>query len=171
MPAFPIDAVTPPGDPPNRVPDQPPAAGGGRTRGTAADAPAPDGTRPDQRRHERIACGNAMVAVDGTLYPVEDVSIGGFRLAGYEGGLTAGGGFDFVFHLGIDGRATACAGHGLVRRRDGSSLAAAFVMDDPGFYATLCRFIESEKALRISYGGHGPAGTAAPSPAFVRETI
>jgi|GEM_PF-1817500 len=171
MPAFPIDAVTPPGDPPNRAGQTPRASGTGRSGPAGRGAAGPEGTRPDQRRHERIACGNAMVAVDGTLFPVEDVSIGGFRLAGYEGDLTAGGAFDFVFHLGIDGRATACAGRGLVRRRDGSSLAAAFVVHNPGFYATLCRFIEQEKALRISYGGHGPAGTAAPRPAFVRKTI
>ncbi len=127
------------------------------------------GAGREQRRHERVTAGNALVAVEGTLYPVHNVSIGGFRLAGYEGGLGVGDGFDFVFHLAMDGRATACAGRGQVRRRDAAGLGAAFVMEDPAFYAVLCRFIEQERSLQISYGD--ARAPAAPRPAFVREVI
>ncbi len=111
----------------------------------------------------------AQVVIGGQKYPIQDVSIGGFRISPYDGDLVERQEFDLVFRLIIDYCVTECRSRGLVYRIDQHGLVALFTTDQPAFYQKLCQFIERSRTLSISY--HADPSGKVPKPAFVQQTV
>lgn len=137
-------------------------------RGAEEDGGADAGC--DRRRHERIPTYGLSIDIDGRRFALQDLSLGGFRVAPYDGLLSVDREFDFMMRLAVDGEVTPFQARGRVLRVDGKGLVAVYVTREPDFYRKLSRFIERERAIRLSYGT-GNRATATPSPAFLRESI
>lgn len=162
----------------------PPAPAGGAI-GRPADPPArrkpgsrpgsdveddPEGKRGhDRRRHERIPTYGLSIDIDGRRYALQDLSLGGFRVAPYDGALSVDRDFDFVMRLAVAGEVTPFTARGRVLRVDGKGLVAVYVTREPDFYRKLSYFIERERSIRLSYGAERLASS--PKPAFLRESI
>ncbi|NBC34450.1 MAG: hypothetical protein GVY13_17380 [Alphaproteobacteria bacterium] len=137
-------------------------------RGDDRDGDA-DGGR-DRRRHDRIPTFGLSIDIDGRRFSLQDLSLGGFRVAPYDGPLTVDRDFDFMMRLAVDGEVTPFQARGRVLRVDGKGLVAVYVTREPDFYRKLSRFIERERAIRLSYGTD-KAAASSPRPAFLSESI
>jgi hypothetical protein len=157
-----ITGTRPIGDPP-RHPGTPPRRDGGegRARRKAGE--------PERRRHERIAGLGLQIVIGGKRHEVADLSIGGLRIAPYDGPLGVGERFEFGLRIMVNGCITSFQGRAEVYRRDRAALIAVFREDQPHFYQTLCQYIEQERTLRLSYGPDGHKSV--PRPAFVAESV
>ena len=123
----------------------------------------------ERRRHERIAGLGLQVVMLGKRYGLADLSLGGFRVAGYDGTLKVGDPFEFGLRMMVNGCITSFQGRAVTYRRQGSVLIAVFTDDQPYFYRTLCLYIEQERAVRLSY--RTDANRGVPKPAFVAQTV
>ncbi|MCB9957754.1 MAG: PilZ domain-containing protein [Rhodospirillaceae bacterium] len=126
-------------------------------------------TAGDRRRFRRIPSSGLRVAIDGTEYPVLDLSVGGFRVRPYTGTLQSGEQFALRFRVLVSGSVAEFRGRGKVLRRDGDDLTAVYATNNPKFYQGLMRYIAQEAALRLSY--HGTAKSSEVSdPAFLETS-
>ena len=123
----------------------------------------------ERRRFRRIPSSGLRVAIDGTEYPVLDLSVGGFRVRPYAGKLTSGDQFALRFRVLVSGSVAEFRGSGKVLRRDGDDLTAVYATNNPKFYQGLMRYIAQEAALRLSYHDTGKASEVS-DPAFVETS-
>ena len=124
---------------------------------------------PDRRRHDRIAGLGLQAVIGGKRYGLADLSLGGLRVAGYDGPLKVGQPFEFGLRMVVNGCITSFRGRAVTYRREGDALIAVFAGDQPYFYQTLCLYIEQERALRLSYRTDPNRGV--PKPAFVAQSV
>ena len=124
---------------------------------------------PDRRRHERIAGLGLQAVIGGKRYGLADLSLGGLRVAAYDGPLKVGQPFEFGLRMVVNGCITSFRGRAVTYRRERDALIAVFVDDQPYFYQTLCLYIEQERALRLSY--RTDANRGVPKPAFVAQSV
>lgn len=123
----------------------------------------------ERRRFRRIPSSGLHVAIDGTEYPVLDLSVGGFRVRPYTGKLQSDDQFALRFRVLVNGSVAEFRGRGKVLRRDGDDLTAVYTTNNAKFYQGLMRYIAQEAALRLSYHGSGKASEVS-DPAFLETS-
>ena len=142
---------------------------GHRPEDAMPDLATDQGNGGNRRRHERVPTIGLSIEIEGRSYALQDLSLGGFRVAPFQGHLAVDQEFDFMMRLAVDGDVTPFQARARVLRVDGKGLVAVYVTRAPDFYDKLSRFVERERKTRLSYGAAGAAST--PEPAFLNKSI
>lgn len=89
--------------------------------------------------------GAAAVQIDSKRYQVADLSLRGFRIAGYDGGLIARQKFDFRLFLPLDGEGEIeFPGYGVVQKiSDQGFLEAMMAAPQPYFQRKLMQYVSA----------------------------
>jgi hypothetical protein len=120
--------------------------------------------RREARRDRRYSCPGAQVEIAGRIYPLENLSLGGF-CADFDGGLHHGGIFDFTLHLPMRLHTLELSGTARTVRTAGGHLGAQFrssgyrFMMDLNFYIHALKDGATPYPVRIPVHGDGLHGS------------
>lgn len=96
----------------------------------------------DRRKHLRVEPnpkGSVEVMIDRTAYNVQNISISGFLIKGYDGSLIERQRFQFRYRFNFDGKIQEYSAEGMVVRLDNNGLAARVQPGQPAVRRDILR--------------------------------